>query len=68
MLIPLFVDIVAKSNYNETKSEQQLKIFVMNLIFMSLNMIVLPLTGLISIQDLMCFIVNNEWRVIEDIS
>ncbi len=68
MLIPLFVDIVAKSNYNETKSEQQLKIFVMNLIFMSLNMIVLPLTGLISIQDLMCYIVNNEWRVIEDIS
>lgn len=68
MLIPIFVDIVAKSNYNETKSEQQLKIFVMNLIFMSLNMIVLPLTGLISIQDLMCYIVNNEWRVIEDIS
>lgn len=68
MLIPLFVDIVAKSNYNETKSEQQLKVFVMNLIFMSLNMIVLPLTGLISIQDLMCYIVNNEWRVIEDIS
>jgi hypothetical protein len=68
VLIPLFVDIVAKSNYNETKSEQQLKIFVMNLIFMSLNMIVLPLTGLISIQDLMCYIVNNEWRVIEDIS
>ena len=68
MLIPLFVDIVAKSNYNETKSEQQLKIFFMNLIFMSLNMIVLPLTGLISIQDLMCYIVNNEWRVIEDIS
>jgi hypothetical protein len=68
VLIPIFVDIVAKSNYNETKSEQQLKIFVMNLIFMSLNMIVLPLTGLISIQDLMCYIVNNEWRVIEDIS
>jgi hypothetical protein len=48
-LIPCLVDWVARMTYNDSKSQLQIKIFHMNLLFMTLNMILLPLTGLISI-------------------
>lgn len=60
VIIPVLVDVVANFAYKETKSEEQSHIFVMNLIFMSINMIFLPLTGLISIDDLLKLILQSE--------
>lgn len=67
LIIPCLVDLVARLQYNETKSQLQLKIFVMNLCFMGLNMIFLPLTGMISIQDFIDYSVMNEFRVLNEL-
>ena len=40
----------------------------MNLCFMGLNMIFLPLTGLISLQDFLDYFVAAEIDLLEDIS
>lgn len=68
MIIPVLVDVVANFAYKETKSEEQSHIFVMNLIFMSINMIFLPLTGLISIDDLLKLILQSELDFVRQVS
>jgi len=40
----------------------------MNLCFMGLNMIFLPLTGLISLQDFLDYFITKEYTLLEDIS
>ena len=67
-IIPCLVDLVARCQFNETKSALQKKIFTMNLFFMGLNMIILPLTGLISIQDFIDYGLTNEFRVINELA
>jgi hypothetical protein len=50
---------------NETKSEFNVKNFNMNLIFMSLNMIALPLTGLVEISELMNYFVKTALNPVD---
>jgi len=50
VIIPFLVDLAAGLMDNETKSEMQKKIMYMNLILMHLNMLILPLTGLITYE------------------
>lgn len=66
-LIPCLVDWVASMTYNDSKSQLQIKIFHMNLLFMTLNMILLPLTGLISIQDFIDYSISNELNFVNDL-
>jgi hypothetical protein len=68
VIIPVLVDVVAKFAYKETKSEEQSHIFVMNLIFMTINMIFLPLTGLISINDLLKVFLYSELDFVQQVS
>jgi len=50
LIIPLLIDLVAFLEDHWTKSEKQLSIMKKNLFFMTLNTILLPLTGLITIR------------------
>ena len=52
VIIPFFVDVAAALMDNETKSSMQTKIMYMNLILMHVNMIILPLTGLVTYEQL----------------
>lgn len=52
VVIPLFVDIVGAYQQKESKTDEHKRILQLNLIFMTINMIFLPLTGLISSQEL----------------
>ena len=54
-IIPCFVDLVGYAVHNETKSNMQYEILWMNLVFMCLNMILLPLTGLVSYEEILVF-------------
>jgi uncharacterized membrane protein (DUF485 family) len=68
IIIPFLVDIIAASQFKETKSQMQSKILRLNLIFMSLNMIFLPLTGLVQIEEFLNIFVNIDISVIDTIS
>lgn len=59
---------MAAFQYKETKSREQSKILLMNLIFMSLNMIFLPMTGLVSIKDFLDYFIGKEFDLIEEMS
>ena len=50
VVVPFFVDVVAMIEDNETKSSMQKKIMYMNLILMHVNMIILPLAGLVTYE------------------
>jgi len=50
VIIPFLVDLAAALMDNETKSAMQKKIMYMNLILMHINMLILPLTGLITYE------------------
>lgn len=52
VIIPFFVDMAALLMDNETKSSMQKKIMYMNLILMHINMLILPLAGLISYEQI----------------
>jgi len=54
-ILPCFVDLVGYVVHNETKSNLQYEILWMNLVFMCLNMIILPLTGLVSYEEILVF-------------
>jgi hypothetical protein len=58
VIIPLLVDLTAMLSYRETKSAEQRTIFQLNLFFMTMNMIFLPLTGLVSIKDFLSTIAD----------
>ena len=61
-IVPCFVDLVAYMVNNETKSGVQYDILWMNLVFMMLNMILLPLTGLVSYEELLVFIREENFE------
>jgi len=50
VIIPFFVDMAAMLMDNETKSSMQKKIMYMNMILMHINMLILPLAGLITYE------------------
>ena len=52
VIIPFFVDVAASLMDNETKSSMQKKIMYMNLILMHMNMLILPLAGLITYEQI----------------
>ena len=61
-IIPCFVDVIAFILNNETKSNMQYEILKMNLTFMTLNMIFLPLSGLVSYEELLGFIKKEDFN------
>jgi hypothetical protein len=61
VIIPLLVDLTAMLSYRETKSAEQRTIFQLNLFFMTMNMIFLPLTGLVSIKDFLSTIADKSF-------
>lgn len=60
LIIPVFVDLAAKIQYKETKSDMQKTILILNFIYMALNMIFLPLTGLVSLDEFLSYVVNAD--------
>ena len=60
-IIPTIVDIFAMLITNETKSELQYSILKMNLVFMLLNMVLLPMTGLVSYEEILFFIKDENF-------
>lgn len=61
VIIPFFVDMAAMLMDNETKSSMQKKIMYMNLILMHLNMLILPLAGLITYEQIIEFIKQESF-------
>mmetsp|Transcript_17150 Transcript_17150/g.16369 ORF Transcript_17150/g.16369 Transcript_17150/m.16369 type:complete len:126 (+) Transcript_17150:1390-1767(+) len=59
VLIPLLVDLVAALDTHETKSGKQLSILRINFVFMILNNIFLPMTGLITIKEFLDLTLNS---------
>lgn len=51
VLIPILIDIAAAFTDHQTKSGKQLFIMHMNMFFMVMNTILLPLTGLLTIRE-----------------
>jgi len=58
--LPFFVDVAAAFMDNETKSSMQKKIMYMNLVLMHVNMIILPLAGLITYEQIVNFIKEKK--------
>lgn len=50
VLIPLLIDLVAYIDDHETKSDKQTSIMKLNFVFMTINNVLLPLTGLITMK------------------
>jgi len=61
VIIPFFVDVAAALMDNETKSNLQKKVMYMNLILMHINMLILPLAGLITYEQIIQFIKENSF-------
>lgn len=61
VIIPFFVDVAAALMDNETKSSMQKKIMYMNMILMHTNMLILPLAGLITYEQIIQFIKENSF-------
>ena len=61
VIIPFFVDVAAALMDNETKSSMQKKIMYMNLILMHTNMVILPLAGLITYEQIIQFIKEQSF-------
>ena len=62
-IIPIIVDICALVITNETKSQMQYEILKMNLVFMMLNMILLPITGLVTYEELLTFARDSNFNI-----
>ena len=62
-IIPMIVDICALIITNETKSQMQYEILKMNLVFMMLNMILLPMTGLVTYEELLTFARDSDFKI-----
>ena len=62
VIVPFFVDVAAALMDNETKSSMQKKILYMNLILMHINMLILPLAGLITYEQIIQFIKENSFE------
>ena len=62
VIVPFFVDVAAAMMDNETKSAEQTKIMYMNLLLMHINMLILPLTGLITYEQIISFIKENSFE------
>lgn len=62
VIIPFFVDLAAMLMDNETKSSMQKKIMYMNMILMHINMLILPLAGLITYEQIIEFIKTNSFE------
>ena len=62
VIVPFFVDVAAAMMDNETKSAEQTKIMYMNLFLMHINMLILPLTGLITYEQIISFIKENSFE------
>ena len=62
VIIPFFVDMAAMLMDNETKSSMQKKIMYMNLILMHINMLILPLAGLITYEEIITFIKEQAFE------
>jgi len=60
VIIPFFVDVAAALMDNETKSSMQKKIMYMNLILMHINMIILPLAGLITYEEIISYVKTSQ--------
>ena len=48
-VIPVCCDMAAMVAWKETKSDKQIKSLLLNMMFMAMNMIFLPLSGLVSL-------------------
>jgi len=59
VLIPLLVDLVAAIDDHETKSSKQISIMKINFVFMVLNNVFLPMTGLITIKQFLEFALSS---------
>ena len=62
VIIPFFVDMAAMLMDNETKSSMQKKIMYMNMILMHINMLILPLAGLITYEQIIDFIKRETFE------
>jgi hypothetical protein len=56
VIIPLLVDLVAYLQDHETHSGMQATILVLNFVFMSLNVIFIPLTNYITLRQFLTFV------------
>jgi len=68
LILPMLVDLVALIRKKETKSGMQEIILKMNFFYMGLNMVLLPLTGLITIKEFMNLILEEEFNLISHIA
>lgn len=67
-IIPSLVDRSARFSFYETKSQRERNNSIKNMFFMALNMIFLPLTGLVTIDEFIELFVKNESNFIDIIS
>jgi hypothetical protein len=58
VIIPLLVDLVAMMQDHETHSGKQITILILNFVFMSLNVILIPLTNYITVRQFLDFVVD----------
>lgn len=58
VIIPLLVDLVAWLQDHETHSGKQVTIFILNFVFMSLNIIFIPLTNYVTITEFLGFLLE----------
>lgn len=58
VIIPRLVDLVALLQDHETHSGKQVTILILNFIFMSLNIIFIPLTNYITVKEFLNFFID----------
>lgn len=64
-IIPFLVDFYSFFQISRTKSEIQKNILNMNIFYMTLNMIILPLTGLISFEEILLLAKSDKIMIVD---
>ena len=59
VIIPKLIDAVAYLQDHETHSEEQLTIFILNFVFMSINIIFIPLTNFVTMTEFFDFVIKS---------
>jgi hypothetical protein len=59
VIIPKLVDLVAFIDDHETKSGKQISIMKLNFVFMVINNVLLPLTGLATMKEFLNFTLSS---------
>ena len=58
LIIPLLVDLVAYLEDHETNSGKQITTMILNFVFMSINVIFIPLTNYITMREFLDFVIQ----------